>query len=166
MALLRTYPNATCIAIDVDPAAVALAGENALGTGVQSRYTALHTSFKDYASNGSITDKYDFDLIVSNPPYISTAEIPLLQAEVGLYESHIALHGGTDGLDIAREIWSHAPQLSSHSRCDLWMELAIEHPEQVCDYLRDMDGRVQSPWKEVRAVHDLSKRPRFFHAFF
>ena len=51
-----------------------------------------------------------FDLIVSNPPYIPTAEIDTLQREVKDYEPHLALDGGADGLDIYRRIAAEAPK--------------------------------------------------------
>lgn len=45
-----------------------------------------------------------FDLIVSNPPYITTREMQELPASVAEYEPHLALHGGSDGLDFYRAI--------------------------------------------------------------
>ena len=51
-----------------------------------------------------------FDVIVSNPPYIPTAEISTLQREVKDYEPHLALDGGADGLDIYRRIAAEAPK--------------------------------------------------------
>ena len=45
-----------------------------------------------------------FDLIVSNPPYITTGEMRELPKEVSDFEPHLALHGGTDGLDFYRAI--------------------------------------------------------------
>ena len=51
-----------------------------------------------------------FDIIISNPPYIPTAEISTLQREVKDYEPHLALDGGADGLDIYRRIAAEAPK--------------------------------------------------------
>ena len=49
-----------------------------------------------------------FDIIISNPPYIPTADIDTLQREVKDYEPHLALDGGADGLDIYRRIAADA----------------------------------------------------------
>ena len=51
-----------------------------------------------------------FDIIVTNPPYIPTAEIDTLQREVKEYEPRLALDGGADGLDIYRRIAAEAPK--------------------------------------------------------
>lgn len=51
-----------------------------------------------------------FDIIVTNPPYIPTAEIDTLQREVKDYEPRLALDGGADGLDIYRRIAAEAPK--------------------------------------------------------
>ena len=45
-----------------------------------------------------------FDLIISNPPYITTDEMAVLPISVKNYEPHLALHGGGDGLDFYRSI--------------------------------------------------------------
>jgi release factor glutamine methyltransferase len=50
-----------------------------------------------------------FDVIVANPPYIPSADIPALQPEVARYEPRLALDGGPDGLDAFRAI---APQIA------------------------------------------------------
>ena len=51
-----------------------------------------------------------FDMIVSNPPYITDAEMPGLQDSVKLFEPHLALCGGADGLDFYRRIAAEAPK--------------------------------------------------------
>ena len=50
----------------------------------------------------NITDKYD--LIISNPPYVATGDMPQLDKKVKNYEPKQALDGGVDGLDIIRQI--------------------------------------------------------------
>jgi len=50
----------------------------------------------------------EFDLIISNPPYIPSAEVATLQPEVRDFDPRVALDGGTDGLDFYRLIAAHA----------------------------------------------------------
>jgi release factor glutamine methyltransferase len=71
-----------------------------------------------------------FDLIVSNPPYIPTADIDTLQPEVRAFEPLEALDGGLDGLDFYRRITSQAPQ---HLNPGGWLmfELGIHQAEAV-----------------------------------
>ena len=89
-----------------------------------------------------------FDIIVSNPPYIPTAEIDKLQREVKNYEPRLALDGGEDGMDIYRRI---AKDASKHLNKGgtLIMEVGEGEAEQVlrlfkgCDYsmiIKDFNG--------------------------
>lgn len=90
--LAKKLVSAEIVAADIDDAALSLAKENLDGTGVQ-------------LVKSNMFDRLDgtFDLIVSNPPYIKTADIPTLQKEVTC-QPHIALDGGEDGLDFYRVI--------------------------------------------------------------
>lgn len=104
LALLSELPNAYGVGTDVSQAALATAKTNAvkLGFGERSAFVAC-----DYASalNGP------FDLIVSNPPYIRSADIAGLTAEVRDHDPHRALDGGADGLDAYRALASQAGSL-------------------------------------------------------
>ena len=93
-------PGARVFAGDVSPQALALAGENArrCGAEVDCRLGDLFAPFMGEA----------FDIIVSNPPYIPSAEIALLQEEVRR-EPALALDGGAEGLDFYRRIAREAP---------------------------------------------------------
>ena len=77
-----------------------------------------------------------FDLIVSNPPYITTQEMTELPDSVGRFEPHLALHGGQDGLDFYRAIaknYKAALKLGGY----LCFEFGMGQGDAVCDLLED-----------------------------
>ncbi|MBR2330070.1 MAG: hypothetical protein IKA40_02375, partial [Clostridia bacterium] len=89
-----------------------------------------------------------FDIIVSNPPYIPTADIQGLQREVRDYEPHLALDGGADGLDIYRRIAEDATKYLNRGGM-LIMEVGAGQAQDVvkmfkhCAYamiIKDMAG--------------------------
>jgi release factor glutamine methyltransferase len=92
LALLSELPNATGVGTDLSPAALVVARVNALALGFGDR-CGFHQGDWDCGLDG------DFDIIVSNPPYVPSDEIDGLQPEVSLYEPRLALDGGPDGLD-------------------------------------------------------------------
>ena len=87
--------NCAVSLFDISEPALSLAGENAKKLGITNAKIEYGSIF-----NGP---KADFDVIVSNPPYIKTADIKTLQKEV-LFEPVTALDGGTDGLHFYRAI--------------------------------------------------------------
>lgn len=95
LSLLSERPRATGLGVDIEPAAVAVARRNAVRLGLAERARFVVGSWGS-ALGGQ------FDLIVANPPYISTADIGSLQREVAEYEPRRALDGGVDGLDAFR----------------------------------------------------------------
>lgn len=106
LALLTELPGATAIATDVSTEALAIATENALATGLGGRISFVQTNWTD-GLNGP------FDVVVSNPPYIPSADVAGLEPEVRLHEPHLALDGGPDGLAPYRHILAALPGLCS-----------------------------------------------------
>lgn len=104
LALLSELPNAYGVGTDVSQTALTTAKANAvnLGFGERSAFVAC-----DYAS--ALSGR--FDLIVSNPPYIRSADIVGLAAEVRDHDPHRALDGGADGLDAYRALASQVDPL-------------------------------------------------------
>jgi release factor glutamine methyltransferase len=98
ISLAAERPQATVLATDLSPDACALARENAQALGVADRVTVLHGDL--YAP---LPSEARFDVVVSNPPYIASGEIPTLSAEVRR-EPHLALDGGPDGLVLIRKV--------------------------------------------------------------
>ena len=97
LALLSELPGASGIGVDLSPGAVRTAAGNAgrLGLGDRAQFVA-----GDWAAPLG----RQFDLVVSNPPYIAAAEIAALPVEVRAHDPHLALDGGPDGLRAYREI--------------------------------------------------------------
>ena len=142
MALER--PGCDIWAADLSPAALSLARENAarLGARVTFRQGDLFAPLQGET----------FDLIVSNPPYISSAECPALQEEV-LHEPVMALDGGTDGLDFYRRIAREAPMhLTRGGR--IMLELGDGEAEAVSALLAD------AGFEELVVHPDLQGLPR------
>jgi len=102
IAIAANAPEAQIVAIDISNVSLEVAGENARRHGcagriafVEADYAALDARALPFAS---------FDLIVSNPPYITKAELPALAPEVRDFEPRLALDGGVDGMEFYRKI--------------------------------------------------------------
>jgi release factor glutamine methyltransferase len=104
LALLSEWPDAYGVGTDISVAALRTASRNAVDLGLAGR-----TGFVacDYAAALS----GQLDLIVSNPPYIRSADIAGLSTEVRDYDPLLALDGGTDGLDAYRALIPQAARL-------------------------------------------------------
>lgn len=102
LALLAHLPEARGVGVDLAPDAVEMAQANAARLGLAAR-----ARFQQGDCMAGITDR--FDIIVSNPPYIPSAEIGLLEPEVRLHDPLLALDGGNDGLDFYRLLVREAP---------------------------------------------------------
>jgi release factor glutamine methyltransferase len=103
VALAVKCPVVRILATDISAEALDTARQNAARHAVQDRVAFLQS---DAFTNVPATSK--FDLIASNPPYVSSAEIELLEPEVRDYDPRGALDGGADGLDAYRRIASDA----------------------------------------------------------
>jgi release factor glutamine methyltransferase len=104
LALLSELPAAQGFGTDISEGALQTAGANAARAGLSERTTFIAC---DYASGLT----RPFDLIVSNPPYIRSADIDGLAAEVRNHDPLAALDGGTDGLDAYRALIPQAARL-------------------------------------------------------
>ncbi len=105
LALLHELPNATGLGVDISPRALDVAIENAMKLGLRDR-----AQFRLCNWDRALTPS--FDIVISNPPYIPTQEIPTLQPEVSAFEPSIALDGGPDGLDAYRQLAPAAARLA------------------------------------------------------
>jgi release factor glutamine methyltransferase len=103
LALLSELPNASGVGSDVSVASLKVARENGRRLGFsRAQFVACDMAA---ALRGP------FDVIVSNPPYIASADVAALAPEVRDFDPHGALDGGTDGLDFYRRLVAAAPAL-------------------------------------------------------
>ena len=123
IALAKNYPFRTVLAADLSDAALDIAGRNArrnlteedraaaAGETPQGSFCLLRSDLFGGISDWLRTRQLPgFDIIVSNPPYIRSGEIGLLEPEVRDYEPRMALDGAADGLCFYRRIAREAPQ--------------------------------------------------------
>ena len=99
IALAVKCAAAQITALDVSPDALAVARQNAASHNANGRI-----QFFQGDGFAALPDKIQFDIIISNPPYIASAEITTLQTEVRDYDPRAALDGGADGLDFYRRL--------------------------------------------------------------
>ncbi len=104
LAALHEFPSAFGVGVDIAPAAAALAARNAAALNLAARAAFLAG---DWARSLDAT----FDLVLSNPPYIQTTDLPGLMPEVARFEPTTALDGGPDGLMAYRLILPHLQRL-------------------------------------------------------
>ena len=91
----KYVPSAHVTAIDISPAALGVARKNAEKHGVADRITFVESNLF-----AAIPADARFDFILSNPPYVSTAEMAELPPDVKDYEPHLALEAGEHGTDV------------------------------------------------------------------
>ena len=96
-ALLKEFPNARGVGVDLSAAAAQVARANLARLGFDARAQVVVSDW-DAALEG------EFDLIASNPPYIPAADIAGLAQEVREHDPRLALEGGVDGLDAYRRL--------------------------------------------------------------
>lgn len=102
LSALREYPHSTGVGVDQSELALAVAAQNAAALQFAARCELLHSNWCSKVVG-------TFDVVLSNPPYIPSAEIAALDRDVREYEPHAALDGGADGLECYRALVRQLP---------------------------------------------------------
>ena len=147
--LAAELPGAALTATDLSDAALTIAAANARRHGLADRVELLSGSWCEPLQGR------EFDIVVSNPPYIRSAEVEGLATDVRDHEPALALDGGADGLDAYRAL---LPSIATVLRPDGWagVEIDIRAAAPVQALGRDALGETTHS-----AVHDdLTVRPR------
>ncbi|CAN5676397.1 peptide chain release factor N(5)-glutamine methyltransferase [soil metagenome] len=146
VAIAHELPHLHLTAIDVSPAALAVARRNAERHGVHDRVVFRHGDLL-----AGVTEPAD--LIVANPPYVPEYEASSLLEEVMQYEPHVALFGGATGLEVIERLFTAAPD---HLADDghLIVEFGFGQSQPV-KALAESTG-----WRILRVRCDLQSIPR------
>ena len=149
VALLHERADAHAIGLDISPAALRIATHNAARHGVARRLQLIVSDcFAALAPN-----TINFDLILSNPPYVAESDLAGLQREVREHEPRVALTPGGDGLSIIRRLLTDAPQflkLGGH----LLFEIGFNQHDAVAQLID------QNIWTLLNIQQDLQGIPR------
>ena len=144
------------VGLDVSPEALMQAAANRSGAELSEERVEFRLASRPLWS--SVAAEERFDVIVSNPPYITDEEMEGLPAQITEYEPREALAGGEDGLDVVREIARGAHAYLRPGGA-LFLEIGAEQGEAVEELLRETGA-----WSTVEIDRDLSGRPRFVRA--
>jgi release factor glutamine methyltransferase len=147
VSLAYYLPLSLVTGVDLEKKAIELAYQNAQNAGVSERIRFLYGSCWEPLS----PDEDKFNIIVSNPPYVSHAELPLLSPEVQ-NEPRLALNGGIDGLDAYRCIFSGVQRYFKVPGPGL---LALEIGEKQVDPVLKMSSRFEF-LRNIKVIKDYA----------
>ena len=147
--LLCEMANSRAVAVDKSAAALAIAKFNAQKQSVAERCLFVVSD----CFNSLVRHEYQFDLVVSNPPYVAAAVVDGLQREVRDHEPLVALSPGPDGLSIIRRLLEESPAFLKTGG-HMLMEIGFDQGEAVQELI---DTNV---WRLLEIRPDLQSIPR------
>lgn len=146
--LAAEIPTAQVVAVDISPAALAVAAVNAQRHGVTARVCFVESHWLE-----AIPTTPPFDLVVSNPPYVAETDWPALQREVRDHEPYPALVGGPQGTEAYAHLLTVLPPYLAEGG-KFACEVGFGQASQVCA-LGEARG-----WNVERVIHDLQNIAR------
>lgn len=146
-------PSARVTAIDISPPALQVARSNAEAHGVTERVEFIESDLLS-----ALPADARFDIVVSNPPYVSRAELEKLSPEVRNHEPHLALIAGESGTEVIVRL---IPQSAERLLPGGWLIMEISPMiEGGVRELLTADGR----WEAIQVKKDLAQLPRIVEA--
>ncbi len=155
ISLAKDLPGAKFVATDISPEALKVAQRNAERHSFADRIEFVHTNLLESVTNATTESR--FDLIASNPPYISRREGPTLQREVRDHEPEVALYGGEEGYELYAAL---VTQSAAHLVSGGIAVFELGH-----DSLPAVQPLFETPeWTHVGVTNDLAGIPRVIAA--
>lgn len=149
LAIAAKCPQVMVHAIDISEPALKVASENALRLGLANRVL-----FHAGDGFGALPGEARFDLIVSNPPYVPSAQLATLEPEVRDYDPRLALDGGADGLGFYRRLAAEAG-LWLEPRGKLMLELGDGQGRGVSELVTERGWTVEAVLKDYSACERI-----------
>ena len=149
IALMKNFPEAKCIATDINFNSLELAKQNAKKNHVLEQINFICCNWLDIFVN------FDFDIILANPPYIKTEVIKKLEPEVRNYDPIISLDGGKNGIDCYKKIILGLDQKLFSKNSKILFEIGYDQALKVEKLMKEANIMQTSVFK------DYSNQPRF-----
>jgi len=137
LSLLGEYKNATGVGLDISEKALDIAQQNSH----TDRATFIQRDMRQ-----DLSDLGTFDIMISNPPYIPTAEIQTLEREVKDYDPLLALDGGPDGLNFYRTL------ATQHLAQNLFIEIGKDQETQIISLFEAGGWHFIQSWKDFGGI--------------
>lgn len=149
LTLAAERPLATVTGTDISENSLAVASMNAEQLGLEGRVRLERANL--------VIESSEYDLVVSNPPYVTHGEIAELEPEVRDYEPALALEAGEDGLDVVRALFSAAAGVTS-AGAQMLIEVGAGQAELVLAIAERSEA-----WTPVGSYPDLNRIERVVH---
>lgn len=144
LSVLSELPSAEGVGVDLSPAAIAVARENAARLQLAGR-----TRFAVCDWMAGLSGK--FDIVLANPPYIERDDIKNIQSEVASFEPRLALDGGIDGLDAYRRLAAELPGFVAAGAVAAF-EVGIGQWDSVAALMEGAGMRVAPPVADLGGI--------------
>lgn len=151
LAIASGIRDARVTLADISPEALRIAKKNTLDNHLSGRVSLVQVDMRE--TPPAFLGKYD--MIVSNPPYVTAAQMETLDPSVRDFEPHLALHGGGDGLDFYRCIVKNFTPIVKPGGC-LCLEFGMGQEAEVCHILNqggfELENIARDSGQRARAV--------------
>ncbi len=149
IALMKSFPEAKCIATDINHNSLELAKQNATKNHVLEQINFICCNWLDIFVN------FDFDIILANPPYIKTEVIKKLEPEVRCYDPIISLDGGKNGVNCYKKIILGLDQKLFSKSSKILFEIGYDQALKVETLMKEANIM------KTKVFKDYSDQPRF-----
>ncbi len=149
IALMKNFPEAKCIATDINLNSLELAKQNAKKNNVINQINFICCNWLDIFVN------FEFDIILANPPYIKTEVIKNLEPEVRCYDPIISLDGGKNGMDCYKKIILGLDQKLFSKNSKILFEIGYDQAQKVEKLMKEAN------MMKINVFKDYSHQPRF-----